>query len=82
MKMRISFYFISFYFQFIVIFFTDIPHAIDKHCHNGTGRCYWAGKETKSWGDARTACQSDGGDLAVMETEELYNFLNDSFSFR
>ena len=82
MKMRISFYFISFYLQFIVIFFTDMPQAIDKQCYNGTGRCYWAGNETKSWEDARLACQSEGGDLAVMETEELYNFLNDSFSFR
>ena len=80
--MRISFYFISFYFQFIVIFFADIPQAIDKHYYNGTGRCYWARNETKSWENARLACQSEGGDLAVMETEELYNFLNDMFSFR
>ena len=33
---------------------------------------------TKSWEDARTACQSEGGDLAVMETEELWKFREQS----
>ena len=29
----------------------------------------WA-QGVKKWHEARTACQSQGGDLAVMETEE------------
>ena len=49
-----------------------------RHCHNETGRCYWKGTGSVSWDAARTACQSDGGDLAVMETEELWNFVVDT----
>ena len=44
------------------------------HCHNSTGRCYWMGTGQKSWSDARSACQSEGGDLAVIETLELWDF--------
>ena len=28
-----------------------------------------------NWSMARTNCQSQGGDLAVMETEELWDFV-------
>ena len=28
-----------------------------------------------NWSMARTNCQSQGGDLAVIETEELWNFV-------
>ena len=49
--------------------------ATTQHCHNVTGRCYWLGTGSKNWNEARTACQSGGGDLAVMETEELYSFV-------
>ena len=47
-----------------------------QYCHHETGRCYWLGTGSVSWDAARTACQSDGGDLAVMETEELWNYVN------
>ena len=52
-----------------------------RHCHNGTGRCYWLGTGSKTWNAARTACQSEGGDLAVMETEELWNFVADTLGY-
>ena len=61
---------------------TEISQAIDKQCHNGTGKCYWLGTGSKTWDAARTACQSDGGDLAVMETEELWDFVDYQFTFR
>ena len=31
-----------------------------------------------TWNAARTLCQSQGGDLAVMETQELWNFVLDN----
>ena len=50
--------------------------AITKHCHPGTGRCYWMSTAPKAnWTTARTNCKSQGGDLAVMETEELWDFV-------
>ena len=44
-------------------------------CHAATGRCYWSTGEESSWDAARMLCQSQGGDLAVMETEGLWNFV-------
>ena len=49
--------------------------ATTHHCHNETGRCYWLGTGSKTWVNARASCQNDGGDLAVMETEELWDFV-------
>ena len=49
-----------------------------RHCHNKTGRCFWLGTGSITWDAARPACQSEGGDLAVMETEELWNFVKDT----
>ena len=47
-----------------------------QHCHQGTGRCYWISDTAEgNWAEGRAACQSEGGDLAVMETEELYNYV-------
>ena len=66
----------------LVVISTQISHGVDKHCHNETRRCYWLGAGSKSWDAARTACQSEGGDLAVMETEELWNFTRNEFTFR
>ena len=63
----------SFFVVITVIFLTGRLEAI-RQCHNETGRCYWLGTGSKTWDAARTACQSEGGDLAVMETEELWNF--------
>ena len=53
-----------------------------QHCHNETGRCYWLGTGSVSWEAARTTCQSEGGNLAVMETEDLWDFVDNRFTFR
>ena len=50
--------------------------AITTRCHAETGRCYWVGSSNLAWYDARTSRQSDGGDLAVIETEDLMNFVH------
>ena len=73
---------ISFYLPFLVVILNDISEALDKQCHNETGRCYWLGTGSKTWDAARTACQSEGGDLAVMENEELHNFASNLFKAR
>ena len=53
-----------------------------QHCHPDTNRCYWVTTSTSSgWSAGRTACQSDGGDLAVMETEELFNYVLGKFRY-
>ena len=50
-------------------------------CHNATGRCYWWGADTATWDSARETCQSDGGDLAVMETQELWDFVQEEIRY-
>ena len=53
-------------------------HAVTKHCHGD--QCYWISDTAQgTWTEGRTACQSEGGDLAVMETEELYDFVVSNF---
>ena len=44
-------------------------------CDEATGRCYWSTGTPQTWNNGRTACQAQGGDLAVMETQELWNFV-------
>ena len=39
---------------FVVIIF------LVKSSHNETGRCFWLGTGSKTWEDARTACESQG----------------------
>ncbi len=51
-----------------------------RECHTPTGRCYWLGTGRANWPDARTACQSEGGDLAVIETLELWDFVDAFFA--
>ena len=65
-----------------IVLLAKLCAATDKHCHNETGRCYWLGTGSKTWDSARTACQSQGGDLAVIETEELHNFVSNLFKAR
>ena len=51
-----------------------------KACHNATGRCFWVASATRTnWVDSRIICQQEGGDLAVMETQELRVFAKDKF---
>ena len=53
---------------------------LELKCHNGTGRCFWIDTGTQNaFGKARDRCQSAGGDLAVMETQELWNFFISNF---
>ena len=55
-------------------------YAVTQHCHEGTGRCYWISDTSQgTWAEGRTAYQSEGGDLAVMETEELFDFVVTKF---
>ena len=52
----------------------------ERLCYNNTERCYWI--ETRGWKNydqARQFCLSHGGDLAVMETKELWDFVNSRF---
>ena len=70
------------YLLLLVVTLTEVSQAIDKQCHNGTGRCYWLGTGSKTWDAARISCQSGGGDLAVMETEKLWDFVDTVFTFR
>ena len=68
-------------FMTLIITFINVS-VQTKICHNETGRCYWLGTGSKTWDAARTACQSEGGDLAVMETEGLWDFVDNRFTFR
>ena len=67
------------YAAVIVISYSILyAHAVTQHCHGD--RCYWisdAGEGT--WAEGRAACQSEGGDLAVMETPELFDFVSSNF---
>ena len=73
---------ISYNSVFLTIVLVEFAVSVNKHCHSGTGRCYWLGNGGKKWHEARAACQSQGGDLAVMETEELHNFAANLFKAR
>ena len=68
--------------ELLLTFFVKLSEATERQCHNETGRCYWLGTGNKTWDAARTACQSQGGDLAVIETEELNNFVSNLFTER
>ena len=47
-----------------------------QQCHPATGRCFWmSATQTKEWATAVGICESEGGILGVMETEELYNYV-------
>ena len=60
----------------IFVGLVQLISAASQHCHSGTGRCYWISDAAKGdWAAGREACQSEGGDLAVMETEELFNYV-------
>ena len=52
----------------------------EKLCYNNTERCYWM--ETGGWknyNQARQFCLLHGGDLAVIETKELWDFVISRF---
>ena len=64
--------------------FADLINTTEEtqHCHSVTGRCYWLGTGSKTWDAARTACQSEDGDVAVMETRELGDYVKNLFNSR
>ena len=64
----------------LLCFFPYFVLITAKECHNATGRCFWvANASSTTWVNSRTLCQQEGGDLAVMETEELRVFVKDKF---
>ena len=53
-----------------------ILYLVTKHCEPLSGRCFWLSQwDAGSWKEGREACQSEGGDLAVMETEQLLEYI-------
>ena len=63
----------------LTLYWVFCAHAVTQHCHGD--RCFWISDTAEgAWSEGRTACQSEGGDLAVMETEELYDFVSNTFS--
>ena len=68
----------------VITFLVKSSKSTDRQCHNETGRCFWLGTGSKTWEAARTACQSEGGDLTVIETKELWdshNFCGRCYNF-
>ena len=64
--------------MFLILCYLRYAHAITQHCHGD--RCYWVSDAAEgTWSQGRTACQSEGGDLAVMETEELFDYAVSAF---
>ena len=62
----------------LILWFILYADAVTKHCHDD--RCYWISDTSQgTWSEGRAACQSEGGDLAVMETEELFDFVVNNF---
>ncbi len=47
--------------------------------HAGTGRSFWKKTNDKKWQNARNDCKDDGGELAVFETQELFDFVKAEF---
>ena len=69
--------------SFILILLMSIKSlkAVTKDCHSETGRCFWMGSGTATWDDARAACQQNDGDLAVMETAELNDYVKNIYTY-
>ena len=61
------------YMFVVTMYLAQFSKYTDRLCHNETGRCYWFGTGSKTRNAARTASQSEGGDLAVMETDFIAN---------
>ena len=72
-------------FMLLVVYHEIAPGACnalpEQRCHTATGRCYWLDPTThQTWEEARTSCKSMAGDLAVMETRELWDFVVSEFT--
>ncbi len=52
-----------------------ISTAQDEICHPGTGRCFWPGPTPLNWTSAQDHCLLTGGQLAVIETPELWDYV-------
>ncbi len=51
--------------------------AVPKICDEQAKQCFWKVEEGNTWAGAREACQSEGGDLAALHTEYLFDFANE-----
>ena len=59
-----------------------VVNAVEKKCHSETGRCFWLGSTSSvNWETARSVCQSQEGDLAVIEMKALWDFVSDEFRY-
>ncbi len=60
-----------------------ITFLVVGNCYNSSGvtRCFWTAKDgggadkTGDLATGRVACQADSGDVAVIETEDMYDFV-------
>ena len=56
--------------------------GVTKQCHSGTGRCFWVTDNDfgrLEWVESKDACARDGGNLATIETQELWDFVEENF---
>ena len=59
-----------------------VVNAVEKKCYSETGRCFWLGSTSSvNRETARSVCQSQEGDLAVMETKVLWDFVSNEFRY-
>ncbi len=68
-----------FHLLFVLNVFTSMVKAQEMyrntaHCHGPTGRCYWV-LPSENWDKGQTTCQMQSGNLATIETEELWSFV-------
>ena len=53
--------------------------GIDAVCYEEAGRCFWMVEGLGNMDYGRATCQRNGGDLAVIPTTELWEFVTDNF---
>ena len=56
--------------------------GIDPVCYEEAGRCFWMVEGLGDMDYGRTICQRNGGDLAVIPTIELWDFVKNNFGNR
>ena len=53
--------------------------GIDAVCYEEAGRCFWMAEGLGNMDYARSTCQRNRGDLAVIPTIELWDFVTDNY---
>ena len=56
--------------------------AVDDVCYKEAGRCFWIVEGLGNMEYGRTTCRRNGGDLAVIPTIELWDFVKNKFGNR